>query len=200
MNKQLKRFATVGLAAVMALTIAGTALAAGRGGNNTGRQSTGSVATAPLPSAVAATPLSDVEKQALVFMIEEEKLAHDVYAVLHDTWGANVFQNILKSEAKHMASIRVLIDRYGLTDPTIGNDRGEFTNTDLQALYDTLVAQGSESLSQALQVGVAIEKLDIKDLETHIAETTHADIKTVYQNLLRGSQNHLKAFTRVAAR
>ena len=117
MNKQFKRFATVGLAAVMALTIAGTALAAGRGGNNTAQQSTGSVATCQVPSAVSATPLSDAEKEALVFMVEEEKLAHDVYAALYDTWGTNVFQNIMTSEAKHMASLQVLIERYGLTDP-----------------------------------------------------------------------------------
>ena len=64
MNKRFKKFATVGLAAVMALTIAGTALAAGRGGNNTARQSTGSVATCQVPSAVPATPLSDAEKDS----------------------------------------------------------------------------------------------------------------------------------------
>ncbi len=35
----------------------------------------------------------DVDAQ-LLYLIEEEKLAHDVYTVLGDLWGGNVFTNI----------------------------------------------------------------------------------------------------------
>ena len=34
----------------------------------------------------------------------------------------------------------------------------------------------------------------VQDLNAGIANTTHSDIKTVYSNLLRGSNNHLSAF------
>jgi hypothetical protein len=44
---------------------------------------------------------------------------------------------------------------------------------------------------------VTIEKKDIADLESRIAATDRADLKAVYGNLLRASQNHLRAFERV---
>ena len=78
-----------------------------------------------------------------------------------------------------------------------GNARGVFTDPELQALYDQLVAQGSESLSSALRVGAAIEEIDILDLEERLAQTAQPDIVQVYQNLLAGSSNHLRAFVSV---
>ncbi len=72
-----------------------------------------------------------------------------------------------------------------------------FSNPDLQALYDQLIAQGSQSLQDAFLVGAAIEEIDILDLEERIAQTDKADIQLVYQSLLQGSENHLRAFVRV---
>ena len=52
-------------------------------------------------------------------------------------------------------------------------------------------------MGEALLVGAAIEEIDILDLQKHIAETNNPEIQNVYNNLLRGSQNHLGAFTRM---
>lgn len=144
---------------------------------------------------VTESALSSSEEDGLILMREEEKLAHDVYVTLYEQWGLPVFQNIANSETAHTEAIKVLLDRYGIADPAAGNGVGEFTNPDLQALYNQLVAQGSVSLTEALKVGVAIEELDIKDLQTQIAQTSSTDIQWVYNNLLRGSENHLRAFT-----
>ena len=97
-----------------------------------------------------------------------------------------------------MAAIKMLLDRYGIADPAAGQPIGVFTNPDLQALYNQLIAQGNQSLAAALQVGVTIEEVDIRDLQTRLAGTTHADIKQVYTNLMNGSYNHLRAFMRTA--
>ena len=144
---------------------------------------------------VAVTALTPEEAAGLTHMREEEKLARDVYQYLYQTWRLPVFNNIAASEQTHMDAIKTLLDRYQIADPAAGNAPGVFTSVDLQALYDRLVAQGSQSSAAALSVGVAIETLDISDLQTELALTTHSDIKTVYQNLLRGSQNHLRAFS-----
>jgi len=45
-----------------------------------------------------------------------------------------------------------------------------------------------------LGVGATIEDLDIYDLNKALASTDNDDLKTVYQNLLQGSQNHIQAF------
>jgi len=58
----------------------------------------------------------------------------------------------------------------------VGQDVGTFTNPELQELYDLLVETGSQSLADALRVGVAIEEIDILDLEEWIAQTNPADI------------------------
>jgi len=43
-------------------------------------------------------------------------------------------------------------------------------------------------------VGAAIEEIDLLDLKTRITQTDKADIKQVYDNLMRGSRNHLRSF------
>ncbi|MGB9355015.1 MAG: DUF2202 domain-containing protein, partial [Azonexus sp.] len=46
----------------------------------------------------------------------------------------------------------------------------------------------------ALKVGALIEETDIRDIKAKIAVTDEADILTVYNSLLCGSQDHLRAF------
>lgn len=161
----------------------------GGNGNANGNQNGDGTGITTIP----ASDLNDAEKASLLFMREEEKLARDVYNALYATWGQPTFQNIAASEQAHMDEVKLLLDRYGLTDPAL--DPGKFTDANLQALYDQLVAQGSVSLADALKVGAAIEEIDILDLQTRLAQTDNADIQWVYNNLMTGSYNHLKAFT-----
>ncbi len=140
--------------------------------------------------------LSEQEKQDLLFMREEEKLADDVYAVLYDKWDLKVFDHIKGSEQKHVDAIKVLLDRYNLADPISNDTVGYFNNQDLKALYDKLISQGSISQIEALKVGATIEDVDIRDLQNAIANTDNEDIKTVYENFMRASRNHMRAFTK----
>jgi len=144
---------------------------------------------------IPASDLSDEEAASLLYMREEERLARDVYNALYEVWGQPTFQNIAASEQAHMDEIKLLLDRYGLSDPALAP--GQFTNSSLQALYDQLVAQESASPADALKVGAAIEEIDIRDLQDRIAQTDNADIQWVYNNLMSGSYNHLNAFTSV---
>jgi hypothetical protein len=149
---------------------------------------------------VEAVGLSEAEIYWLNYIREEEKLARDVYLYLYDMRGSRIFKNISGSEQTHMDAIKTLLDRYVIPDPAEGNGQGEFTNPDLQTLYDELIQDGSVSLVDALEVGVFIEETDITDLNAGIGSTTHKDIKTVYSSLLQGSLNHLKAFNSNLAR
>jgi hypothetical protein len=153
------------------------------------------VETALAPLTTGELTLKEVA--GLLFMREEEKLARDVYLYLYEQWGTPIFQNISQSEQTHMDSVQTLIDRYRLSDPTIGKAAGEFSDPVLQELYDQLTAQGSQSLAEALKVGAAIEEIDILDLQERIAKATHADIQLVYQNLEKGSRNHLRNFVKI---
>ena len=149
---------------------------------------------------VQADNLTEVEKYWLTFMREEEKLARDVYLFLYDKWHSRIFNNISESEQTHMDAIKTLLDRYGIPDPAENKGQGEFSDPDLQALYNELIEDGSLSLVNALEVGVEVEETDIDDLNVGIATTLRKDIKTVYSNLLAGSLHHLNAFNSNLAR
>ena len=141
------------------------------------------------------TALSQTEKDWLRHMRQEEKLARDVYLKLYDRWRASIFSGIATSEQRHMDAVENLILKYGLPDPVTDEaNRGNFADAAFNDLYASLVNRGLTSLQEAYQVGVDIEVLDINDLKTAIAGTTHADISNVYNNLLSGSYNHLSAF------
>jgi len=142
------------------------------------------------------TDLSQSELEGIAFMREEEKLARDVYIQLGDTWKMNIFANISRSEDTHMEAVKTLIDLYGFEDPAQDNGVGVFTNQVLQDLHDELMASGSMSLAEALLVGGAIEEIDILDLQKFLGQTANSAVIEVYENLLKGSINHLRAFVR----
>lgn len=156
--------------------------------------------TQTLAATAAATPLSLAENVGLVHMREEEKLARDVYRELGAEYSLRIFGNIARAESTHMAAVKRLLDRYGLADPVSPDVAGSLQDPQLQRLYDDLIVRGADGLTAALRVGIAIERLDISDLKAQIAETKHSDIRRVYTNLLRGSQNHLRAFKTLLAR
>jgi hypothetical protein len=162
--------------------------------DDAGNASTDSTALENASDQITTDALSDAEVEGLLYMREEEKLARDVYLTLYDEWGVPVFQNIANSEQTHTNAVRNLLDRYDIEDPVADNDVGVFVNSTLQALYDQLVEEGSRSLADALRVGAAIEEIDILDLEERIAQTDNSDIQLVFENLMKGSRNHLRAF------
>ena len=134
------------------------------------------------------------EAAGILYMREEEKLARDVYDRLGELWGMPIFLNIARSEETHMDAMLVLIDRYDLSDPVGDGVPGVFQDPTLQSLYDDLVETGTTSLEDAFRVGALIEELDIADLEEHLARTDNIDVRIVYQNLMKGSRNHLRSF------
>jgi hypothetical protein len=139
--------------------------------------------------------LTQAEIDSLIVMREEEKLARDVYLTLADRWNAPVFSNIAKAETRHMTVVGQLIRANGLNDPVADDTVGAFTNPKFAQLYKELVKTGSRSLNDAYRVGVMIEEMDIKDLEDSLAQVSNSNVRRVYQNLLRASQNHLRAFS-----
>ncbi len=138
--------------------------------------------------------LDTTEAADLTYMREEEKLARDVYQNFYPLWNITLFDNISQSEQQHFDAIGGLLDSYRLADPARMDLPGVFQNPDLQALFDQLLEQGAGSALAALQAGALIEETDMVDIAKAIIETDQPDILQVYENLLRGSRNHLRAF------
>ena len=134
--------------------------------------------------------------EMLTFIVQEAKLAHDLYVQLASTSGAQQFQNVLNSESTHISLVQGLLTTYNIVDPTVGLAEGEFVNQDLQALYDSLLASGSVDRAGAIAAGIAVEEKDIADIEVMLASDLPSDVVSVLERLLSGSQNHLAAFLR----
>jgi hypothetical protein len=143
--------------------------------------------------------LTPAQRDSLLFMWEEEKVARDVYITLGEHYrNARIFRNIAKSEQNHMDAVANLVYRYNIPLPDV-EEVGEFATPAFQELYDQLIERGLRSRTEALRVGLDIEILDIEELEERLEDANDA-MTVVYENLLVASYRHKAAFERNLSR
>lgn len=148
-------------------------------------------------SDVTSETISSEEADDLLYLYEEEKLAGDVYEALNSLWDHRAFSNIGRAEDRHQAQVGGMLNRYEIDHAAADSKgAGEFVNQELQDLYNNLSSQGATSLIEALKVGALIEEVDIADLEKSLTATTNPLLIRLYNNLMKGSRNHLRSFVR----
>jgi hypothetical protein len=140
-----------------------------------------------------ANPLEKKDIELLTYMREEEKLAKDVYNFFYKKYNFFVFNNIAQSEQTHIDRIVAIMDAQNIPDTASKKD-GVFNNPELQKLYNQLIEQGNQSLTEALKVGATIEDVDIKDLMDFMDDTQNVTILNAFEFLTCGSRNHMRAF------
>jgi hypothetical protein len=140
------------------------------------------------------TPLTELEKNDLLFLREEEKLARDIYIYAYTKYQNTVFNSISQSEQKHMDNVLSILNQYSIPDPA-STQIGVFNNAALQSLYNQLKSQVDISASESLKVGATIEELDINDIDNFIANTSNSQLLNMYEKLNCGSKNHIRSFT-----
>jgi hypothetical protein len=150
----------------------------------------GACATVPVDSTPLA--LGTAAQSALLFQIDEERMARELYTAFGAKWDLQPFARIPSSEARHEAVLRQLATRAGLAAPTAVT--GRFDSVEVQQRYDALLALGLESADSALRASAFVEEQDIADLQTLIATTDNATLKAVATALKTASGHHLNAF------
>jgi hypothetical protein len=155
----------------------------------------GALALAPVASAVTPTTLTTTQKAQLKYLVEEEKLARDVYTYLSAQVTTRKFSNIARSEQTHMNYLATLLTKYKLWNPTTNRKAGVFYNQELQGLYNTLTAEGAVGLLEAYGVGVKVEEADIASIKELLLKAMPVDVKATLELLLAASYNHLEAFS-----
>ncbi len=120
-------------------------------------------------------------EEMLVYALQDEYLARAEYELILEEWGIQrPFSNIIRSEERHIASLLPLFDRYGVEPPE-----------DTAAEHVIMPA----SRQEAFEIGVHAE---IENIAMYAAflETNDLprDVRNVFEALLRGSENHLRAF------
>ena len=152
------------------------------------------LALAPAASAAAPTSLTTTQKTQLKHLIEEEKLARDVYTFLSAKVTTRKFSNIARSEQTHMNYMATILTKYKQSNPTAGKAAGVFLSKDVQDLYNTLTVEGVAGQLQAFGVGVKIENVDIASIKTLLTKSMPVDVKAALDLMLAASYNHLEAY------
>jgi hypothetical protein len=131
--------------------------------------------------------LTQAEQAALHEALDDEFKAWTIYEqVIHDFGPTRPFINIVESEARHIAALRTLFERYGVTVP--GNPWADRVPR-------------FASTREACQAGVEAEVENAALYERLMRSTDREDILVVFENLRRASQErHLPAFRRGASR
>lgn len=142
--------------------------------------------------------LSVEEIASLLFMIEEEKMARDVYDTLFEQTGIIQFDKISNSEQKHYDTLLATASTFDVGTTELSTEVGVFNSLEIQNIYDTLIAQGSISAEEAIAVGVIVEETDIADLYATIDTLDNVFLEQTYEHLLSASINHLDAFENIA--
>lgn len=144
------------------------------------------LATSAAPTTLSATDLG--------FAIEEERVAHDLYAAASAKWDLRVFANIADAEIRHEAALTQLATTIGVAPGAA--QAGVYRSADLQHLHDQLIGLVNESQTGALRAGALVEETDIADLRRMAALATDDGSRAVLANLERASGHHLAAFVR----
>ncbi len=149
---------------------------------------------------IVSTEYTQDDLAQLLYMLEEEKLAGDVYEALYEQTGIKTLNQIAASEDKHFDSLLTQAEQLGLSvDGILALPEGQYTDPALQALFDNLMLSASPSTTAALEVGVAIEATDIADLQAASDGLDGTLLGDVYDQLLLGSINHLNTFESLLA-
>jgi len=146
-------------------------------------------------SGLALPVLSDEAVASLRFMIEEEKMAGDLYEAFYLQTGSSIFSRIAASEDRHMDALLNQANLAGIdVSDLLVLPAGEYQDPALQSLFDDLYETGSVSQEAALSVGLFVEQTDMVDLNNALDDVAGTSLVGVYSRLLSGSENHLAAF------
>ena len=148
----------------------------------------------PSPVSAAQARLTSSEAAHLRFIREEEKLARDIYYVLAEMWDLKIFVKIAESEQRHTDAVRLVIEKYVISDPAKATPPGIFANEEVQKLYNVLNERGKASSLEALKIGALTEEKDISDINVAVADTNKPDLLELYSYLKEGSSTHLRGF------
>ncbi|HKL12197.1 MAG TPA: DUF2202 domain-containing protein [Halanaerobiales bacterium] len=119
-------------------------------------------------------------EQMLVYAIQDEYLARTEYELIMDEYGVQrPFSNIIKAEEYHIELLKTLFAEYDVDLP------------DDTASEHVVLPEDNEA---ALQTGVKAEIANIEMYEVFLKEDIPEDIAEVFEELKRGSENHLRAF------
>lgn len=166
-------FRTSIITVLMAFALAGAGWASGPDYGNTAA------------SAAIANGSSFTVADMLRWAAQDEYLAHGEYAAIMQKFGTmRPYDNIMAAEEQHLAWLQAEYKTRGMPFPADGSAAHVVAPADLKA---------------AAQAGVDAEIANIAMYQAflarpELARTENASVKSLFEQLMRASENHLRAF------
>ncbi len=159
-------------------------------------------ATSPASQQVS-LPSDDLDPataEELSRILERERLASDLYAALGEEHSQNHVLLVAAKLGKHnLTAAGRLLATSDIADPAEGLAAGDYAYDDLDDLYEESLATGKSSLADAFKVGIELEKAEITELETLLADMTDHKAKRVLRRLLHAAKLDVRMFSAAAA-
>ena len=133
-------------------------------------------------AAAAATDTTLTIMEMMVYAIQDEYLARAEYELIMEIYGSQTpFSNIIRAEESHISTLKTLFATYGFDIPE-----------------DTAASHtiSPDSLNDSYKAGVHAEIVNIDMYARFLEQELPDDVRTAFEELLRGSENHLAAFER----
>ena len=122
---------------------------------------------------------AELEKMFTVLINDEYKAQAEYEALIEEFGAVNPFVRIVKAEARHIDALETLFDAYDFDIPEDNGDK-----------YAVI----PDSLEEAYTIGVEAEIANIDLYEDYLKQDLPEDVERVFTNLMKASENHLRAF------
>lgn len=139
-------------------------------------------------------PLTESEAEGIKLIIEENKLARDLYIEFYEMWEYDTFNKVSISDALYMDKTKVALERFKINDPVENDDKGVYESLYITKLYRDLLKKGKSDPFEAMRIGTTLEEMHIKDLNDLLENTSNDDLIELYTELKLGAISHIRAF------
>lgn len=138
------------------------------------------------------------KESIVLYLLEQEKLAHDVYRSLDTMWVTDIFNRVANEEYQHVGKLSAVAAEFMINVPNHFNEypMGQFIDTKLRRLYGELMAAANFSLEDAYRACAALEERKMYDLKVALKEPNFELENLTYKALLLGSEDNFKVFVR----
>jgi len=146
------------------------------------------------PANVVSNDFSDQEKAGLILLVEKEKLHRDVYMAMANNCQLPLVGELCSCDENYMNLLSIKIDKYGLTNPLVGKEAGEYHDTNVQAVYDDFIENCGTGQYSMMQFAKLMEEndLDIIYEQLEIIEG-NTDVMQLYVGLKDASVKQLNS-------
>lgn len=139
-------------------------------------------------------------KKLLLEQIDEERMTYKLYTELWNAYpDIKIFKSMIADKKRHFSE---LVSYANTNYPKLktGNLNSGFLLRTTEKLYDEWHKKGSASSEKAIEAGIELEKLDLKEIGDFLNSEPEPGLADILEDLKRYSKRHLAAFKRLKTR